>query len=141
MLWPKFESEKVALNLAFTGTIKEEIIDKEEVAFYLVKYLVKNHLGKLCEKYKLQEEEIKSLIENSEDENEWTLEIIEMIGKSRGALASGGKIDMKKTSNLILQDFREGRTRQNHTRNCKSLNLSVENYLKEVRNYGRETSK
>ena len=94
------------------------------MAFYLVKYLAKNHLGKLCQKYKLQEEEVKNLIENSEDENEWILEIIEMIGKSRGALASGGKTDMKKTSNLILQDFREGRTRQNYTRNCKGLNLN-----------------
>ena len=37
-----------------------------------MKYLTKNHLGKLCQKYKLQEEEVKSLIENSEDENKWT---------------------------------------------------------------------
>lgn len=109
VLWPKFESQEVALNLVFTGTIKEEILDKEESAFYLIKYLTKNNLSKLCAKYKLQEEEIKELIENAEDENECTLDIIEMIGKSRGALASGGRIDMKKTSNLILQDFREGR--------------------------------
>ena len=53
MLWPKFESQEVGLNLAFTGTIKDEILDKEEIAFYLLKYLSSNYLGKLCEKYKL----------------------------------------------------------------------------------------
>lgn len=88
VLWPKFESEEVALNLAFTGTIKEEIIDKEEVAFYLVKYLTKNHLDKLCQKYKLEEAEVKEVTTNSEDENQGILEVIEMIGKARGAIMS-----------------------------------------------------
>ena len=43
VLWPKFESEKVALNLSFTGTIKEEILDRLEVAYHLVKFLLENH--------------------------------------------------------------------------------------------------
>ena len=81
VLWPKFESQEVGLNLAFTGTIKEEIIDKEEVAFYLVK----NHLDKLLEKYKLDKNEIEALLKSDESEAQSILQIIEMIGKTRGA--------------------------------------------------------
>ena len=85
VLWPKFENQNVGLNLAFTGTIKEEIIDKEEVAFYLVKYLIKNHLDKLLEKYKLDKNEIENLLKSEEAETQIIIKIIEMIGKSRGA--------------------------------------------------------
>lgn len=81
VLWPKFQNDEVALNLAFTGTIKEEILDKEDVAFNLVKYLVSNHLQKLCTKYKLDINEIKEKIANEEDKNQTILQIIEMCRK------------------------------------------------------------
>lgn len=108
VLWPKFESDEIALNLAFTGTIKDEILDKEEIAYYLTKFLLEKHLDKLVEKYKLDKEEIEKKMKEQE-EGAKILEIIEKIGKSRGAYKQGGEIDMKKTSNLILTDFREGR--------------------------------
>jgi ribosome biogenesis GTPase A len=108
VLWPKFQSDKVALNLAFTGTIKEEILDKEEIAFYLIKFLLEKHLDKLVEKYKLEKEEIKKIL-NEKKENMAILEVIVKIGKSRGAYKQGGEVDIKKTSNLILTDFREGK--------------------------------
>ena len=50
VLWPKFESDEVGINLAFTGTIKDEILDKQEIAFYLLKYLIDNYLDKVSEK-------------------------------------------------------------------------------------------
>ena len=53
VLWPKFESEEVALHLCFTGTIKEEILDKIEIAYQLTKFLLENYRKKLCERYKL----------------------------------------------------------------------------------------
>ncbi len=108
ILWPKFENEQVGLNLAFTGTIKDEIIDKEEIAFYLLKYLVNNHLDLLAEKYKLDKDNIKEDIQQFE-ENQVILEIMEQIGKNRGALISGGRVDNKKVANILLQDFREGK--------------------------------
>lgn len=108
VLWPKFQTEEVALNLVFTGTIKDEILDKEGMAFQLVKFLYYNYLTELCVKYKLDKEEMKNSLENK-DENEAMLELMEMIGKSRGAYMSGGKIDMKKTANLLLQDFKDGK--------------------------------
>lgn len=108
MLWPKFENDIVALNLAFTGTIKDEVIDKEEVSFYLLKYLLKNYLGLIIEKYKLNRSEIEETLREN-DENRAILEVIEQIGRKRGALISGGKVDNKKVSNILLQDFREAR--------------------------------
>lgn len=100
---------KFGLKLAYTGTIKEEILDKEEVAFFLTKYLISNHLQLLCNRYKLEIENIKTIIKDEEDKNQRILKVIEMISKVRGAYAQGGKIDMKKTSNIILTDFREGK--------------------------------
>ena len=109
VLWPKFEKEEIGLNLAYTGTIKDEIMDKEELGFYLLKYLLYNELEKLCTKYKLNITEIDEKLKTQEDENQVVLEVMEMIGKLRGALVSGGKVDTKKTANILLQDFREGR--------------------------------
>lgn len=109
VLWPKFESEEVGLNLAFTGTIKDEILDKEEIAFFLLKYLIENYLHLLTEKYKLNEEEIKEMLKNVEDENQVILDVMEQIGKKRGALISGGRVDNTKVANILLQDFREAK--------------------------------
>lgn len=109
VLWPKFESEEIGLRLAFTGTIKDEILDTEDIAFFLVKYLIKNYLSNLCEKYKLDQNEIKDML-NTEDENQVILDVLEKIGKNRRLLCfSGGRIDNKKTSNILLNDFREAR--------------------------------
>ena len=55
VLWPKFESEEVALHLAFTGTIKEDVLQRIEVAYELTKFLLENERKLLCERYKLDE--------------------------------------------------------------------------------------
>lgn len=109
VLWPKFENEEVGLKLAYTGTIKDEILDKEEIAFFLTKYLIENYPELLSVKYDLDKEEIKEKMNICEDENEVILEILEKIGRRRGALVSGGKVDNTKVSNIILQDFREAK--------------------------------
>ena len=56
VLWPKFESEDVALNLAFTGTIKDDLIERVEVAYELLKVLYKNYKNELFERYKITED-------------------------------------------------------------------------------------
>ena len=109
VLWPKFESEEVGLNLAYTGTIKDDILDKEEITFFLLKYLSKNYLRVLANKYELNEKEIKEKLDNQEDENQVILEIMEQIGRKRGALVSGGRVDNAKVSNIVLQDFRSAK--------------------------------
>ena len=100
--------KKCGLNLAYTGTIKDEILDKEEIAFSLLKYLTKNYLSMLANKYEMNEEEIKEKLD-AEDENQVILEIMEQIGRKRGALVSGGKVDNQKVANIILQDFRNAK--------------------------------
>lgn len=110
VLWPKFESEEVALNLAFTGTIKDDVIDREEVAFYFIKWILDSkYRQNLCQRYKIQEYEIEDILEQAQDENTNIYEIFLLIGKKRGAIISGGKIDEQKTARIILDDFRNTR--------------------------------
>ena len=110
VLWSKFESEEVALNLAYTGTIKDDILQTIEVGFSLLKLLVYKHLELLTERYKLDKRDVENIL-NLEDleENERILEIMHLIGKKRGALISGGNIDEEKTAKIILEDFRSGK--------------------------------
>ena len=110
VLWPKFESEEVALNLAYTGTIKDDILQTIEVGFSLLKLLVYKHLELLTERYKLDKRDVENIL-NLEDleENERILEIMHLIGKKRGVLISGGNIDEEKTAKIILEDFRSGK--------------------------------
>ncbi len=110
VLWPKFESEEVGLNLAFTGTIKDDVIDREEVAFYFIKWILDSkYRQNLCERYKIQENEIQEILEQPQDDNSNIYDIFMLIGKKRGAIMSGGKIDKQKTARIILDDFRNTR--------------------------------
>lgn len=110
VLWPKFEKQETALNLAYTGTIKDDVLQIIEIGFSLLKFLLENYLDKLAERYKLNNEEIKDILSNEElQENERILEIMHLIGKKRGAIISGGNIDEEKTARLILEDFRNGK--------------------------------
>ena len=87
VLWPKFQNEEVGLRLAFTGTIKDEILDKEEIAFFLTKYLCNNYLSDFCKRYKLDEIEISQNLKENE-ESEAILEILQRVGKNRGCYVS-----------------------------------------------------
>ncbi len=58
VLWPKFENEQVALNLAYTGTIKDDILQTIEIGFQLLKFLVKNYRKNIIERYKLDPDQI-----------------------------------------------------------------------------------
>ena len=110
VLWPKFGDERVALNLAYTGTIKDDVLETIEVGFSLLKFLLKNNLNELIERYKLETEDVKQILDDSNlEENEKSLEILHKIGRKRGAVISGGDIDEEKTAKIILDDFRSGK--------------------------------
>lgn len=96
VLWPKFEDKDVALNLAFTGAIKDEIMDIEELALKLVQCLQENYGNRLKERYKLEE--------LSED----ALENMEAIAKKRGCVMRGG-IDYNRVAIMLLDEFRGGK--------------------------------
>ncbi len=97
VLWPKFEDEQVGLNLAFTGAIKDEIMDIEELAFNLVKKLEVDFKEQLMERYKLD-----SLSEE-------TIENLDTIARKRGCLISGGNIDYNRIAVILLDEFRGGK--------------------------------
>ena len=105
VLWPKFESEEVGLNLAYTGSIKEEILEKTEIAYNLLKFLDENYSNDLYAKYKISEQDIDEIKDNPQ----YTLELMYLIGKKRGALISGGNIDEEKVAKIILDDFKNGK--------------------------------
>ena len=104
VLWPKFESNQVALNLAYTGTIKDDILPKVEVAYQLLKFLIENYLENILERYKLNAEEV----QESEEHNN-VYEMMCLIGKKRGCIVSGGQIDDEKVANVLLEDFRSAK--------------------------------
>ena len=107
VLWPKFEDEKVALNLAYVGSIKDEVIPKTDVAYQLLNFLYQEYKEKIILKYKLTDDEQKSII--TQDGKNDILNLMDMIARKRGAIVSGGEIDYEKVANIILNDFRSGK--------------------------------
>lgn len=112
VLWPKFESEEIALNLAFTGTIKDDLLERVEIAYELLKVLYKKYKINILERYKISEEEIKKV----EEKDNYIYELMKLIGRKRGALVAGGNTDDEKIARIILDDFR----------NCKLGKISLE---------------
>ena len=109
VLWPKFESEEVGMHLAITGTIKDDILELTEIAYSLTEFLLENYRENLIQRYSLNEKQIEEILNQDQPENENIYEIMQLIGKKRGAVASGGRIDDDKTSKIILDDFRSGK--------------------------------
>ena len=96
ILWPKFEDQKVGLRLAFIGSIKDEILNTEELAAELIKFLNANYPGALEEKYS---------VEPSDD----AYVMLAGIARSRNCLLKGSELDTEKAALLLLDDFRNGK--------------------------------
>jgi ribosome biogenesis GTPase A len=95
ILPPKLEDQKIALKLAYTGAIKDEIMETELICYSLLETLAKNYPELIINRYNLTEVQgLKGY------------EILEKIGKKRGCLVSGGEIDMSRAANIVLEDFR-----------------------------------
>lgn len=99
ILWPKFEDEQVALNLAFTGAIKDEILDVYELSLKLLEKLQQDFFKNLKEKYKLEDEHKELTVHD----------LFKQIGKKRGCIIAGGEVDVQRVSVMLLDDFRGGR--------------------------------
>ena len=95
ILPPKFEDQKVAVNLAYTGAIRDEIMEIELLAYSLLEYLRDNYRQNLCERYKL--DDIEGLAGH---------EILELIGRKRGCVISGGEIDTERAANILVDELR-----------------------------------
>lgn len=95
ILWPKFEDQTVGLHLAFIGSIKDEIMDTEELACELAAFLNAHYKEAFCTRYKL---------ENTDGLLGY--ELVEALGRKRGFVVSGGEIDFLRASNILLDEFR-----------------------------------
>lgn len=95
ILWPKFDDDEVGLRLAFTGAVKDEIIDVEELACHLLVFLRDNYPEALASRYKM-----------TETEDLEGYELLEYLGKKRGFVVSGGEIDTERAAHILLDEFR-----------------------------------
>ncbi|MEG2137263.1 MAG: ribosome biogenesis GTPase YlqF [Oscillospiraceae bacterium] len=98
ILWPRFEDEKIGLHLAFTGAVKDEIMDIEALACKLLSLLAERYPKALSERYKME------LPEGAEG---WQL--LELAARKRGFLISGGEVDTERMANILLDEFRGGK--------------------------------
>ena len=96
ILWPKFEDQEVGLKLAFIGSIKDEILQTEELAAELVKFFKESYPGVLEEKYSIPEVQD-------------TYECLANIAQSRHCLVRGSELDTEKAASILLDDFRGGK--------------------------------
>jgi ribosome biogenesis GTPase A len=95
ILWPRFEDQQVGIRLALIGSINDEILNKEELAMELIRFLNKSYPQVLSERYALSAED--------------PLEGLMQIAKARACLARGGELDLNRASNLLIEDFRSGK--------------------------------
>lgn len=98
ILWPKFEDKQVGINLAFTGAIKDDVMDIEELACYLMEYLAKHYPDTLAERYKVEIE--------PEDSG---YDLLTKAGCKRGFLMRGAEVDTERMARILLDEFRGGK--------------------------------
>ncbi|MCI8909784.1 MAG: ribosome biogenesis GTPase YlqF [Oscillibacter sp.] len=106
ILWPKFEDQSVGLNLAFTGAVKDDILDVETLGCHLMAYLGTRYPEALTAGYKLPE-----LPEREAEENDvaYGYRLLEAAGRKRGFLISGGEVDTERMAKILLDEFRGGK--------------------------------
>ena len=98
ILWPRFDDPEVGKRLAFTGAIKDDVIDMEELACFLMDYLSRRYAPVLAERYKIEVE--------PEDSG---YDLLEKAGRKRGFLMRGAQVDTQRMARVLLDEFRGGK--------------------------------
>ena len=98
VLWPKFEDQSVAIRLAFTGAVSDDILDIETLSMKLLVFLKENYPESLTKRYKIKY-----------SDGETGFEILEKIGKKRGMMISGGEVNTERASITVLDEFRSAK--------------------------------
>ena len=96
ILWPKFEDQQVGLRLALIGSIRDEILNQDEMAIELIEYLKNHYQGILADRYQVHE-------------NEDKVKILEQIALNRNCKMKGNELDYEKASKIVLEEFRNGK--------------------------------
>ena len=100
VLWPKFENQEIGTKLALIGTIKQDILDKSNLAYSLLNYLFNEHPEFLTNRYGIE------LVDEFNDENEIVLLVSK--GRKRGLLKAKGEVEINRVEEIILKEFKEG---------------------------------
>ena len=103
ILWPKFEDQSVGLNLAFTGAVKDDILDVETLGCHLMSFLGERYPDALKNGYKLPSVPVR---EEEENDVAYGYRLLEAAGKKRGFLISGGEVDTERMAKILLDEFR-----------------------------------
>lgn len=111
VLWPKFEDQTVAHKLAFTGAVKDDVIDIETLSMMLLENLAENYPKTLIERYKL---------DISPEDN--GISLLEKVGRKRGMLISGGEVNIERASIMVMDEFRGGKLGRITLETPKSIN-------------------
>ena len=98
ILWPKFDDPEVGKRLAFTGAVKDDVLDIEELACYLMDYLAAHYADVLTERYKIDVEE-----------TDTGYGLLEKAGRKRGFLMRGAQVDTERMARILLDEFRGGK--------------------------------
>ncbi len=98
ILWPKFDDVNVGMHLAFTGAIKDDVMDLEELASYLMEYLSRHYADVVKERYKIEIEEGDS-----------GYDLLIKAGRKRGFLMRGAEVDTERMARILLDEFRAGK--------------------------------
>ena len=98
ILWPRFDDPEVGKRLAFTGAIKDDVVDMEELACYLMDYLTRRYAPVLEERYKIDVQ--------PEDSG---YDLLEKAGRKRGFLMRGAQVDTQRMARVLLDEFRGGK--------------------------------
>ena len=106
ILWPKFEDQSVGMNLAFTGAVKDDILDVETLGCHLMAYLAEHYPEALKTTYKLSSVPEREEEEGEEGDVAWGYRLLQAAGRKRGFLISGGEIDTERMAKILLDEFR-----------------------------------
>ena len=97
VLWPKFDDQEVGEKLAFTGAVKDQVMDTELLAFRLLEVMCKYPTPQFIERFKLQDVDL---------DNIEAYDLLEVIGRKRGMLMSGGVVNTERASVTVLDEYR-----------------------------------
>lgn len=100
VLWPKFDDPEVGEKLAFTGAVKDQVMDTELLAFRLLEVMCRFPTQKFIERFKLQNVDLESVE---------AYDLLELIARKRGMLMSGGRVDTERASVMILDEYRSAK--------------------------------
>lgn len=96
ILWPRFDNETIGKNIAYIGSVNDDILDETELSMSLIEKLIDAYPGAVSTRYEI-------------DESKEIAGILEDIGRKRGCLKKGGDVDYDKAAHIVLDDFRSGK--------------------------------